>query len=214
MFGRGRLWALHIDFKCGDWHRDAVDASSACVGIEHHDAPENCTYPHLPARHHVSTQPASPWSDSGLKRCSGFIASCIRLSLIFQTNAMTDTRYTAVVWTIWTVTEPANYVIAACLPTLRPVLTRVLPEKMFVFSKSRDTSNKPYTSRSLKVSWRKGHVAPKLELIWRDMKSHMTGPWDPARADNSRSHIVGDDYMMQSIHEDKGKGVMIRTQEV
>ena len=111
-------------------------------------------------------------------------------------------------------TEPANYVIAACLPTLRPVLTRILPEKMFVLSKSRNTSNKPYTSKSIKVSWSKGHVAPKLELIPRDAKSHMTGPWDPTRLDNSRSRIVGDGYSMQSIDGEKAKGAVVRTEEV
>ena len=110
-------------------------------------------------------------------------------------------------------TEPANYVIAACLPTLRPVLTRALPEKMFVLSKSRDTSNKRYRSKSLQVSWPKGHVAPKLELVSRDVKSHMTGPWDPTRVVNSRSQIAADDCSTQSINE-KQKGFIVRTEEV
>lgn len=146
---------------------------------------------------------------------SGFIASCVRLSILFQTNAMTDTGVTAIAWTIWTLTEPANYVIAACLPTLRPVLTRILPEKMFILSKSRDTSNKPYSSRRLKISWPKGHSAPKLTLLSRDPMSHMTGPWDPKlKTYDSRSHTDMDTNSMRSVGWGKGERGRVMTEEV
>lgn len=146
---------------------------------------------------------------------SGFIASCVRLSILFQTNAMTDTRVTAVAWTIWTLTEPANYVIAACLPTLRPVLTRILPEQMFILSKSRDTSNKPYSSRRLKISWPKGRSAPKLTLLSRDPMSHMTGPWDPKlNTGDSRSYTDMDTTSMRSVGGEKKNGAVVTTEEV
>ena len=112
-------------------------------------------------------------------------------------------------------TEPANYVIAACLPTLRPVLTRVLPEQMFVLSKSRNTSNKPYSLRSLKLSWPRGQAAPKLTLVERDAKSHITGPWDSgSRMEGSRARIVDDGYGMEEMAGQKRKGVVVRTEEV
>ncbi|KAL9070660.1 MAG: hypothetical protein Q9161_004714 [Pseudevernia consocians] len=43
-------------------------------------------------------------------------------------------NYTSLIWTIWTINEPANYIIAACLPTLRPIFQRVLPSSFFILS--------------------------------------------------------------------------------
>ncbi len=128
---------------------------------------------------------------------------------------MTDTHVAAVAWTIWTMSEPANYVIAACLPTLRPVLTRVLPEQMFVFSKSRNTSDKPYSVRSLKLSWPRGQAAPKLTLVGREAKSQITGPWElRSRMEDSRAGIVEDGYGMEEMAGGKKEGVVIRADEV
>lgn len=69
----------------------------------------------------------------------GFIASCARLAILFRTNESTFDSNNSITWTIWTINESANYIIAACLPTLRPLLLRILPSSFFVLSK-------PYTS--------------------------------------------------------------------
>ena len=44
---------------------------------------------------------------------------------------------TSLIWTIWTINEPANYIIAACLPTLRPVFLRILPSSFSILSNGR-----------------------------------------------------------------------------
>ena len=38
--------------------------------------------------------------------------------------------------------EPANYIIAACLPTLRPIFVRVLPDKFSILTRKRDSSQR------------------------------------------------------------------------
>lgn len=63
----------------------------------------------------------------------GFMGSCARLLSLSKTQQSHELD--RAVFTIWTINEPANYVIAACLPILRPVLARYLPESFFVLSK-------------------------------------------------------------------------------
>ncbi|KAF6232604.1 hypothetical protein HO173_009272 [Letharia columbiana] len=58
---------------------------------------------------------------------SGFVASCARLIIFFRTNPSAFSNDTSLVWTIWTINEPANYIIAASLPTLRPLFLLLLP---------------------------------------------------------------------------------------
>ncbi|CAF9936255.1 hypothetical protein IMSHALPRED_010522 [Imshaugia aleurites] len=64
----------------------------------------------------------------------GFIASCARLSIFFRTDASTFTNNISLLWTIWTIAEPANYTIAASLPTLRPIFQLLFPASFFVLS--------------------------------------------------------------------------------
>lgn len=82
----------------------------------------------------------------------GFVASCARLSVFFCTDTSSFTNNSSLIWTIWTINEPANYIIAASLPTLRPIFLRVLPSSFFILNNSR--SSKPSTPRhrSLKPS--------------------------------------------------------------
>lgn len=61
---------------------------------------------------------------------------------------MHDARTTAVAWTIWTIIEPANLIIAACLPTLRPIFVRIFPEKFFILTRKRDFSGNLKTAGS------------------------------------------------------------------
>ena len=86
---------------------------------------------------------------------------------------------TSLNWTIWTINEPANYIIAACLPTLRPIFLRILPSSFFILSNQRNRPFRVYTSSFLKVSWPRGSLAPKLRLETRFQTcSRITGPWD------------------------------------
>ena len=117
---------------------------------------------------------------------SGFVASVARLAILFQTNVMIDTRTTAIVWTIWTINEPANYIIAACLPTLRPIFVCILPESFFILTRKRDSSGdaKQATSTGsptrITWSWPKGRRTPKITLVSTGA-SRRTGPWERSR---------------------------------
>ncbi|KAL8809828.1 MAG: hypothetical protein Q9200_003074 [Gallowayella weberi] len=89
----------------------------------------------------------------------------------------------AISWTIWTIIEPANYVIVACLPTLRPILMRILPAKFFLTYRSH--SSRPYSI--VNISWPKGRASgsPKSSVALANIngaKQMMTGPWDGPRA--------------------------------
>ncbi|KAL9008414.1 MAG: hypothetical protein Q9173_006456 [Seirophora scorigena] len=85
----------------------------------------------------------------------------------------------AISWTIWTIVEPGNYVIAACLPTLRPILARLLPASFFLLSAKR----KSRSYSSLKISWPKGRTSPRIMLATAEIhgQSHLTGPWDRSK---------------------------------
>ncbi|KAI4138787.1 MAG: hypothetical protein L6R39_006608 [Caloplaca ligustica] len=109
----------------------------------------------------------------------GFVASIARLAILFGSGETRDTNRLAISWTIWTMVEPANYVIAACLPTLRPIFMRILPQNFFLLSHKR--KSKSYSS--VKISWPKGRATPKITLASADIHgpSHLTGPWDASR---------------------------------
>ncbi|KAL8678232.1 MAG: hypothetical protein Q9224_007133 [Gallowayella concinna] len=92
----------------------------------------------------------------------------------------TKNLVTAISWTIWTLVEPANYIIVACLPTLRPILTRILPAKFF-FLTNRSTS-RSYSIVS--ISWPKGRGDRKVSIAMADVKGapHMIEPYEGSRA--------------------------------
>lgn len=86
----------------------------------------------------------------------------------------------AISWTIWTIVEPANYIIAACLPTLRPILVRLLPQSFFLLSAKRKSTS--YSS--LKISWPMGRAPPRIMMATAEIhgQSHLTGPWDASKS--------------------------------
>lgn len=100
-------------------------------------------------------------------------------SRLFFPHRLTK-RGLAISWTIWTLVEPANYIIAACLPTLRPILTRILPPSFFFLTRKRKST----AYSSIKICWLKGRATPRITLVSSDICgiSRMTGPWDLSRA--------------------------------
>lgn len=58
---------------------------------------------------------------------SGFISSIVRFAIFFRVNAFGDPTWASVLLIIWTTVEPGMYLIAACIPSLRPLLLHVFP---------------------------------------------------------------------------------------
>ncbi|KAM0794239.1 hypothetical protein BDR22DRAFT_776243, partial [Usnea florida] len=52
----------------------------------------------------------------------GLIASIFRFMAFFQNNAITDGTFASVDLMSWTIIEPGIYLVAACLPPLRPLI--------------------------------------------------------------------------------------------
>lgn len=168
---------------------------------------------------------------------SGFVASCARLIILFSTEAthLSNGEFSSVflflslaltlyldsslAWTIWTINEPANYIIAACLPTLRPIFVRILPASFFILTKKR--TSKPYTS-SIKASWPKGSLGPKLHLESRRFmtSSQIAGPWNGTatqvrkwEADGQGGWTGSEAKGVEGSSEGK-RGLVARTDEV
>ncbi|KAL8814959.1 MAG: hypothetical protein Q9191_008500 [Dirinaria sp. TL-2023a] len=144
----------------------------------------------------------------------GFIASVARLGILFHTNPAQDPDSTAAIaWTIWTINEPANYIIAACLPTLRPILVRILPEKMFFLARKRESNgeNQKTAARTpeqgkrnvgsfLAWRWLRGSMAPKISLGSRGA-SRLTGPWDRSRWEDEEGKGPAEKAVQVSVRE-------------
>ena len=133
---------------------------------------------------------------------------------------MHDTGATAIAWTIWTLNEPANYIIAACLPTLRPIFVRILPDRFFILTRKRDTSGNAKTPESptpdsprgrFVWSWPKGSMVPKVSLMSRGA-SRLTGPWDRSRWEHEEAAAA---RAVKGDEDGKaGAGVIVREKEV
>ena len=126
------------------------------------------------------------------------MASIVRLVYLTQRFPLSEND--SIIYTLFTLLEPSNYIIAACLPTLRPILIRILPESIFILSRKRHSSSNahsPSTSckdekgkkssgpRTIKWSWSPGRLTPKISLVSRGA-SQLTGPWNGSWGERER----------------------------
>ncbi len=77
---------------------------------------------------------------------SGLITSVIRFVGFFTTNAAVDITYSGTDLVVWTICESGMYLIAACLPTYRPVaalLWRRAPSSLRYLGLLKSHSNDP-----------------------------------------------------------------------
>ena len=112
---------------------------------------------------------------------SGFVVSVARLAILFQTDPTRGTKMTAIDWTIWTINEPANCIIAACLPTLRPIFVRVFSDKFSILTRKRDSSQRAEMI---------GLVTPMISLVSRSA-STLTELWDRSKGEDVESWREG-----------------------
>ena len=86
---------------------------------------------------------------------------------------------TSLIWTIWTINEPANYIIAASLPTLRPIFVRIFPSSFFILS---NRNTKRSTRRSTNpIAVRKTLQSPS--------SSATLSPLEGGRGGSGRQHF-------------------------
>ncbi|KAI2727213.1 hypothetical protein CBS147354_3931 [Penicillium roqueforti] len=68
----------------------------------------------------------------------GTVASILRMTIFFQESALTDPTWTSVKLGIWTILESGIVIIAACLPSIWPLLSRILGRKLVGSSASKE----------------------------------------------------------------------------
>lgn len=101
---------------------------------------------------------------SGANEFSGLIASIIRLTVTLRVTALSDGTWDSADIAIWSLVESGCYLIAACLPVLRPLYLNLL--KAMWSLKSSD-----YLSSSLRSSFPKfsrtkdseGHIYVEMD---------------------------------------------------
>ncbi|KAF6218459.1 hypothetical protein HO133_005808 [Letharia lupina] len=60
----------------------------------------------------------------------GLIASIFRFATFFRNDAITDGTFSFVELMSWTIIEPGIYLVAACLPALRPLAQRIFKDSL------------------------------------------------------------------------------------
>ncbi|MCJ1284086.1 hypothetical protein MMC26_003417 [Xylographa opegraphella] len=56
----------------------------------------------------------------------GLVSSIVRFAIFFGTNGFVDGTWSSTILMIWTLVEPGIYLIAACLPSLRPLVLYII----------------------------------------------------------------------------------------
>ncbi|KAJ5489791.1 hypothetical protein N7539_004681, partial [Penicillium diatomitis] len=98
----------------------------------------------------------------------GTVASILRMSIFFQENALTDPTWASVNLGIWTVLEGGIIIIAACLPSIWPLIVRVLPRGLMSKAASQDRGHRYTTS----------HAKPKGADGFARLGAHGAGETD------------------------------------
>ncbi|KAJ5586843.1 uncharacterized protein N7459_002608 [Penicillium hispanicum] len=84
----------------------------------------------------------------------GTVASILRMTIFFQESAMTDPTWTSVNLGIWTILEGGIIIIAACLPSIWPLISKMIPRRLLTTSSSKQLPRHQYitTPRDTKAS--------------------------------------------------------------
>ncbi|KOC15521.1 hypothetical protein AFLA70_122g002121 [Aspergillus flavus AF70] len=146
----------------------------------------------------------------------GTVASILRMTIFFQENALTDPTWASVNLGIWTVLEAGIIIISACLPSIWPLIVRILPRKL-VSKHSSKTRGHRYTASNVKA---------KIGDGFSRLGENVTGETDKWPLDVNPLHesplvsihgqglVKGDSISLQSLNgtrqEPRYSWVMIR----
>ncbi|CEL10445.1 hypothetical protein ASPCAL13564 [Aspergillus calidoustus] len=141
----------------------------------------------------------------------GLVTSILRMVIFFQESALTDPTWTSVNLGIWTVLEGGIIIIAACLPSIWPLIVRFLPNKLR--SKNRGTSGAAWG----KTSPGANHLTPKLNGTLGSKFSRLVegasrgGRMDGASNDgeesmHSQARVMRDNISLRSLNTDQKEG--------
>ncbi|KAL3477450.1 hypothetical protein BJX99DRAFT_246211 [Aspergillus californicus] len=76
----------------------------------------------------------------------GTVASILRMTIFFQESALTDPTWTSVKLGIWTILECGIIIIAACLPSIWPLISKVRRRQLFLDSSSTQQPRPRYSN--------------------------------------------------------------------
>lgn len=100
------------------------------------------------------------------------ITAIIRMVFFFTTDFFSDPTYIAATIMAWTMTEPGVYLIAACLPSLRPISGKGFQDVAFSTAYSRLVG---YSSRTFSTRQKMGDIPLAGQASfenWVDTGSH------------------------------------------
>jgi hypothetical protein len=83
----------------------------------------------------------------------GLVTSIIRFTIFFNVTDLTyDGTFISADLAIWSMVEPGIYLVAACLPTLRPLVRKLFSEVRAV--KSTKNSSSSSAPSGIQLEWR------------------------------------------------------------
>ena len=145
---------------------DTHSTTTRCVAPSRRSRSEDRTDGHIHDRLHVSKEykklfaPQScPCANTNsLDSCNrGIVTSAVRLISFFQTHLFADPTYFGAKTLTWTIVEPGVYLIAATLPSLRPLLRHVVKD---LETSTLFTRLQSYYSRTLCKQRDTGNIPP------------------------------------------------------
>ncbi|WQF78866.1 hypothetical protein CDEST_03880 [Colletotrichum destructivum] len=123
----------------------------------------------------------------------GVVASIIRAYIFFQTSAFTDRTWASVGLVGWSIIETGTYIIAACLPHLRPMISHYTPpwlKSMVRKTISQASNSVSKATNSKNVQSRRRGDEDEVELTARPRK-HMTDTESDTPGDEERGYAGG-----------------------
>ncbi|KAJ5651543.1 uncharacterized protein N7484_005266 [Penicillium longicatenatum] len=95
----------------------------------------------------------------------GTVASILRMTIFFQESAMTDPTWTSVKLGIWTILEGGIIIIAACLPSIWPLISKLVSRSLDTNCSSDQLQDPRYghTSRHKRTGSRYSRLGASIE---------------------------------------------------